>query len=48
MSGRFVARRSSDGRLSRVFASYGSVVVSDDSDDKTCYFNQRATLCVDP
>ncbi len=48
MSGRFVARRPSDGRLRRVVASYGPVVVSNDSDDKTCYFNEKATLCVDP
>ncbi len=48
MSGRFVARRPSDGRLRRVFVSYGQVVVSNDSDEKTCYFNQKATLCVDP
>jgi hypothetical protein len=48
MSGRFVARRPGDGRLRRVFVRYGQVVVSRDSDDKTCYFNQRATLCVDP
>ena len=49
MSGRFVARRSSDGRLHRVSVSYGQVVSSvGDSDDKACYFNQKATLCVDP
>ena len=48
MSGRFVARRP-DGRLRRVLVSYGSVVSSTiDSDDKACYFNQRATLCIDP
>lgn len=48
MSGRFLVRRPSDGRLRRVGVSYGQVVTSTDSDDKTCYFNQKATLCVDP
>ena len=28
--------------------SYGQVITSGDSDDKTCYFNQRAVLCVEP
>ena len=49
MSGRFVARRPTDGRLRRIFVSYGRVVSSTiDSDDKACYFNQKATLCIDP
>ena len=49
MSGSFTARRPSDGRLRRVRVSYGQVVSSTgDSDDKACYFNERATLCVDP
>lgn len=49
MSGRFLARRRSDGRLRRIVVSYGQVVSSSvDSDDKACYFNQKATLCVDP
>ena len=48
MSGRFLVRRPSDGRLRRTTVSYGQVVTSTDSDDKTCYFNQKATLCFDP
>ena len=48
MSGRFVVRGSRDGRLRRIGVSYGQVVTSTDSDDKTCYFNQKATLCIDP
>lgn len=28
--------------------SYGQVITSGDADDKTCYFNQRAVLCVEP
>ena len=28
--------------------SYGEVITSGESDDKTCYFNQRAVLCVEP
>ena len=31
----------------RAYAGYGQVVVTNDSDDKRCYFNQKATLCVD-
>ncbi len=48
MSGRFVARRPSDGRTRPVVVSYGRVVTSRDADEKTCYFNERATLCLDP
>jgi hypothetical protein len=48
MSGRLMARRPGDGRLRRVPVSYGLVVTSNDSDEKTCYFNQKATLCLDP
>ena len=48
MSGRFLVQRPSDGRLRRITVRYGQVVTSTDSDDKTCYFNQKATLCVDP
>ena len=47
MIGRFVTRRP-DGRPGRVRVSYGRVVASKDSDDKTCYFNEKATLCLDP
>lgn len=47
MSGRFLVRGARDGRLRRIGVSYGQVVTSSDSDDKTCYFNQKATLCVD-
>ena len=28
--------------------SYGEVITSGDADDKTCYFNQRAVLCIEP
>ena len=48
MSGRFIVRRRGDPRLHRIAVSYGQIVASDDSDDKTCYFNQKATLCIDP
>ena len=48
MTGRFITRRPSDGRPHRVVVSYGRVVMSNDSDEKTCYFNEKATLCLDP
>ncbi len=48
MSGRFVTRRPSDGRPHRVSVSYGRVVASRDDDETVCYFNEKATLCVDP
>ena len=28
--------------------SYGEVVTSGEADDKICYFNQRAVLCIEP
>lgn len=34
-------------RRRRGFTSLGLVVKSDTSDDKVCYFNQKATLCID-
>jgi hypothetical protein len=44
------ARFAADPQAPRrgVTASYGKVVVSDNTDDKTCYFNQKAVLCVEP
>ena len=35
------------GRRHPATISYGQVIRSNDSDDKTCYFNQRAVLCVE-
>ena len=34
-------------RYRRRHVSLGQVVTSDDSDEKTCYFGQKATLCVE-
>lgn len=34
-------------RHRRRATSYGQVVTSDDADDRTCYFNQKAVLCVE-
>jgi hypothetical protein len=46
MSARFAATSQAPRR--RLTVSYGKVVVSDKTDDKTCYFNQKAVLCVEP
>ena len=35
------------GRRRGAYASFGSVIASDDADDRTCYFNQKAVLCVE-
>lgn len=34
-------------RKRRGFRSFGLVVKSDTRDDKVCYFNQKATLCIE-
>lgn len=34
-------------RRRRGFTSLGQVVKSNTNDDKVCYFNQRATLCIE-
>lgn len=35
------------GRRRGASASFGPVIASDDADDRTCYFNQKAVLCVE-
>lgn len=47
MSVRLPADASSTGRHGGGFTSYGQVTISADPDDKTCYFNQQAVLCVE-
>ena len=32
----------------RKATSFGMVVRSDSTDDKTCYFNQKAVFCIEP
>ena len=48
MSARLAGDVPTGPRVRRRFASYGQVVVTDDADDRRCYFNQKATLCVEP
>ena len=48
MSARFALPTPAEARRRRGFASYGRIIASRDSDDKACYYNQRATLCIDP
>ena len=47
MSARLAADPSPAGRRRRA-TFYGRVVTSDSADDRTCYFNNRAVLCVEP
>ena len=50
MRARLLGRPRPDGSRRFFARSFGLVVVSDASegDDKTCFFNQKAVLCVDP
>ena len=48
MSARLLGNPRLDGTRRLFRRSFGQVVASGDSDDKTCFFNREATLCVDP
>lgn len=47
MSARVAGDPLATRRGRRAYAGYGRVVVTDDTDGRRCYFNQKATLCVD-
>lgn len=48
MSGRLLGRPPVQGRPIGPRAALGTVVRSSDSDDRTCWFGQKATLCLEP
>ena len=48
MSARFAPRGPAEARRRRDVVSYGRIIASGGSGDKTCYYNQKATLCIDP
>ncbi len=47
MSVQIADPQSTGRRYSRRHVSLGEVIMSDNSDEKTCYFGQKATLCVE-
>ncbi len=47
MSTRFVGNQLSTGRKRQASTLFGQVVTSVDSDNKTCFFNYKAVLCVE-
>lgn len=47
MSARLPGDQLSTGRRRRAPTSFGQVVTSVDSDNKTCFFNYKAVFCVD-
>ena len=48
MSVRPVGYRLTTGRIRNAQRSYGQVLTSVDGDNKTCYANSKAVLCVEP
>ncbi len=47
MSVQIAGPQSTSRRYRRRHVSLGQVLISDDSDEKSCYFGQKATLCVE-
>ncbi len=48
MSARLAGNELATGRKRKASTSYGQVVTSVDTDNKTCYANIKAVLCVEP
>ena len=48
MSVRIAGQQSPNRRNRRRYVSLGQVVASDNSNDRMCYFGQKAVLCVEP
>ena len=47
MSARLGGDQLSTGRKRQAATSFGQIVVSVDSDNKTCFFNYKSVLCVE-